>query len=382
MTVPPDGAPPGKPKRAQRLTGVDATYAVRRLLDELRLHQAELEAQNAELNRVQEQLEESLRRYAGLYNDAPLAYITLDALDQIVEINPAGATLLGDTSELLVGRQLRSFLREDMHDRYSALIEAARGTVANQTAEFRLRCPHDTTERSVRIDVRAIAATAFAVMLIDVSERRLLERSLLDATNHERQRFGADLHDGVAQDLAALTLKVAALVEEASGLGSPLTDRLRACETASRKALVGCRALARGMSPLDDCRGGLVQGMHELVQHAREAGGAEVELEVDLVCAITLAGGHQEHVYRIAQEALNNARRHSHGRRIKLAFVTTSTIVELRIEDDGRGLPTQIRPDALGLRLMEHRANTMGARFSITSASGKGTRVSCVCRQG
>lgn len=381
MSGPPDDGPQGRTRGAPPLSTAEASHAVRRLVEELRIHQAELEAQNVELNRVQQDLEASLRRFTDLYESAPLAYLTLNADGEIVQVNPSGANLLGHPREALLGRPLRGFIAAEAQDRYRDLMASLHDAGDTRAAEFALHAAPNAAHRTVQLEVRRTTPNVSAVMLIDMTERRLLERAVLDAATRERERLGADLHDGVAQELAGLSMELEALARRAEKDGSPLVGKLRQCAEASGHALQGCRALARGMSPLDERQGGLIQALRDLVGHVEGPHGPLFEVDIDERVPVMLADGSQEHLYRIAQEAISNVRRHSGARHARLSLVSMAHVITLTVEDDGTGLPASLRPDAMGLRLMRHRADAIGARLSVSSMAGKGTQVTCVCQQ-
>jgi signal transduction histidine kinase len=84
-----------------------------------------------------------------------------------------------------------------------------------------------------------------------------------------------------------------------------------------------------------------------------------------------------QHLYRIAQEALSNAVRHAHARRIAMELRGSTGELALQVEDDGMGLLADRRSGGMGLRTMGYRAQILGGRLMITPAPGGGTRVAC-----
>ena len=212
----------------------------------------------------------------------------------------------------------------------------------------------------------------------DLTERRRLERELLSASDNEQQRIGADLHDGLGQQLTGLACMAAAL-----------RDRLRAklpAETATaemvarlaNEATEQSRALARGLSPVTLEEHGLATALEDLSDQAQRLHNRE--------CRFTLRGPSPEmdhigaiHLYRIVQEAIHNAVRHGCALRVRVGLLTRGDRHRLIILDDGEGFDSQALRGASGrgLRLMNYRANMLGGVLTVRSSLGLGARVIC-----
>jgi hypothetical protein len=212
------------------------------------------------------------------------------------------------------------------------------------------------------------------------SERRLLEAALLDAVGREQRRFGTDLHDGLGQELTGLTLLLSAVTGAARASHSPLTaDLEQACEVA-RHATQSCRAIARGLSPIEPAEGGLIGALRDLVSRLKGTTGPSVEISISEVSRLGLSPAASDHLYRIAQEAIANALKHAHANSIKVLLDVEPQHVRLEVRDDGRGVK-ELDSLGLGLRTMQYRASMIGARFEITPSRPSGTCVICDCPQ-
>jgi PAS domain S-box-containing protein len=394
-----------RPRRSPRAAAPTLTNAGvpddLRLLHELQIHKVELESQNTELIRLRSELEASLARYTDLYEQAPLAYLTLDADGRIAQINRTGAALLARTRHQCIGQQFHRFLGEIAQELLWKMLDEARaGGEERQSEELELQRHDGRGPIRVRLELAhdAVSDTR-RVMMIDITERRLLEQALLNAGHREQLRLGADLHDGLGQELTGLSLRLAAMVRSAELGLQPRTAELASCHDAVLQSLAACRALARGLSPLAVYQGGIRQALQDLAEHSRHPSGPEVELEITETADNTLPMGHCDHIYRIVQEGVSNARRHSGAKRIGIAYRVDPRRITLTIADDGCGMAAGTDPHAhehsafdaaaadaesgsgLGLRLMWHRAKLIGARMSVVSAPGRGTRIRCVCNQ-
>jgi len=211
----------------------------------------------------------------------------------------------------------------------------------------------------------------------DVSWRKQLEREILEVSERERRRIGRDLHDGLGQRLTALELCAQGLVETVSGLSAPAGDSLRTLAKHLREAVAQTRQLSHGLSPVSLEAGGLVHALLELAESTSaltqvqcQFSGAGIETSPSPTAA--------SHLYRIAQEAVANALKHGHPRRILISLVQKRDRLIMEVFDDGQGflLSTDSGP-GLGLRVMRYRANLFGGELQVKTSPGRGTRISC-----
>lgn len=211
------------------------------------------------------------------------------------------------------------------------------------------------------------------------SEHTRLEHEILAVSERERHSIGADLHDNLGQQLTALELMCAALKEDAAGQPA-LVKRLTEMGRMLREAITQTRFLARGLVPVGSDPDALQVGLAELAERISGLGHTHCTFDCPEPVAIAkpfVAG----HLYRIAQEAVNNAIKHARAREIAVRLVETDEALVLEIADDGAGLPkTPARtPErrGLGLGVMQHRAWAIGAELTIASRRGEGVTVTC-----
>jgi signal transduction histidine kinase len=228
---------------------------------------------------------------------------------------------------------------------------------------------------------RTLAAVAQRQALVEAqTEQRRLENELLAAGERERQSIGADLHDGVGQLLTALELMCTALKADTARTQPAVSQQLDRMGTLLREAVAQTRYLARGLVPLGDEPDALQVGLTELAARTRALGRVDCEFDCPepvLLHNPVVTG----HLYRIAQEAVNNALKHAQARRLTLALRRSEGRVVLEIADDGVGLPTQPAGagGGVGLGLMRHRAKMIGAELDVQSARGRGVAIVCRC---
>lgn len=215
------------------------------------------------------------------------------------------------------------------------------------------------------------------ILARDVSERRRVERAVLDAVQDEERRIGAVLHDTLGQLLTGASYLCGSLeksMEENAGNTGRAINNLR---QVLQEAQTVTRQLARGLRPVEpvgESLPSLLEGLRSQLQLLFDV---KVDLRVspgfpDLDPEITAQ------LAQIAREAAFNAVRHGKPERIGLQLFQEGGMGRMEVEDDGIGFPSWIDLDrTLGVRLMQHRADTVGASLEISGRPGGGTRLRC-----
>lgn len=209
----------------------------------------------------------------------------------------------------------------------------------------------------------------------EMLERRRLEREIADIGDEERRRLGHELHDGVCQSITAALLHCQAL-EKRLGQGGELSLRnVESLNSLLTAAINEAHDVAVGLCPLEPAPGALAPALRALTKRLQNSSGIRCEF---------LATGNvrvpdpvvAQHLYRIAQEALSNAVRHSRASRITVELRGGDEELVVRIKDDGVGLPAELPAGGMGLHTMAYRAHVIDSTLHVESASG-GVRVSC-----
>ena len=201
----------------------------------------------------------------------------------------------------------------------------------------------------------------------------------LDASQEERRRIAAALHDGVVQELTAVSFLVASGAEEAASAGrAAQAGRLREAAATVRNSMGSLRSLLVEIYPPNLRAAGLGAALSDL---AGTVAGRDiaVTLQVDDEAEDSLGDDGEEAVYRIAQECLRNVTRHARAGEVTMTVTRHEHSVRLLVADDGRGFadPALLRkpPDGhLGLRLMQDVAAKAGGTLAVATAPGQGTR--------
>jgi signal transduction histidine kinase len=211
------------------------------------------------------------------------------------------------------------------------------------------------------------------------AEREEVASWALQASNEERQRIAATLHDGVVQQLAAASFAVAGEAQRAAADGDPrLSARLQDHAGTVRDAIAGLRSLLVDIYPPSLRTSGLAAALSDLARTTRGSG-AHVDVRVDEAAADALPEASREAVFRVAQESLRNAVRHADATSVALRlFAEEDGTIVLEIEDNGQGFDPSVvltNPEHghFGLHLMADAAARCGAGLSVSSSPGRGT---------
>ena len=211
----------------------------------------------------------------------------------------------------------------------------------------------------------------------EMQERARLEKEILEVSEREQRRIGHDLHDSVCQHWAATAMAGQVLSEKLAAKSQP--ERLDADEIVrlAENGITLTRNLAHGISPVEMEMDGLVTALREFATNTHQMFKVKCTFDCDAPTPISDAAT-ATHLYRIVQEAVQNAIRHGKPKQIIISLADEKKTVELMIEDDGAGLPDDWQANrGLGTRIMAHRAAMIGGRFSIEPNPTGGTLVRC-----
>jgi signal transduction histidine kinase len=200
-----------------------------------------------------------------------------------------------------------------------------------------------------------------------------LEREVMAVSERERHAIGADLHDGLGQQLTAIELMIAGLKADAAG-HPPLARGLDSVGKMLRDAIAQTRFLSRGLVPLGSGPDALQIGLAELAERMNGLRTLRCHFECPEPVVIDdefVAG----HLYRIAQEAVNNAAKHARATEVRVRLQGERSSVVLEVSDNGTGLAK--KRTGLGLGVIQYRAKMIGGDLQITSKKGEGVRVTC-----
>lgn len=217
--------------------------------------------------------------------------------------------------------------------------------------------------------------------MIDVTQQHHVQerlRRMLDLSERERRWAALEIHDGIVQEITGALMYVEAaqlqLPEASSGVRDPLEKAARLL----RHAVTEARAVLNGLRPplLDDQ--GLVTAIENLVEELRFTSGQEIQLH----CALDetrLEADHSITIYRIVQEALHNAWKHSASSQVDVQVDLVGDGIVIEISDRGIGFkPDQLAEGGHGLSGIRERAEAIGGRAHFISRPGEGATIRAV----
>ena len=208
-------------------------------------------------------------------------------------------------------------------------------------------------------------------------EHDRLQLEVISLPQREQQHFGRELHDGLGQQLTGLGLLARSLMQRVTGIETREQEMLEQLATGIEQALAEVRTLSRGLVPVQTDARGLVSALEELAARVARQSGIKIELLHENPILIS-DNETATHVYRIVQEAINNAVKHAQADRITLILEANNKEAVIEVRDNGQGIPANIdRSDGLGLRTMFHRCNLFGGSLDVSTREEGGTRVRC-----
>src|SRR5579859_4431170 len=216
---------------------------------------------------------------------------------------------------------------------------------------------------------------------IALTNARLYERARQLSVLEERARLARDLHDAVSQKLFSIRVKAhAASVLASRNLPGGDTGRaaaeMESVAVLAGDALAELRAVIDGLAPPEISEGGLAGSLRRYALLAGKAHGVRVRFVADDLPA--LGADREAALYRIAQEALHNALRHSGAAEVRVSVCAAPRRVTLEVSDQGNGFDPELAAGGRGLPSLRERAAGAGASLVIRSAPGQGTTVRVV----
>lgn len=331
--------------------------------------------------RAEQALRESEAKARAIVETTVDGVITIDKRGRIESFNDAAEDIFGYAEEEVKGENVKVLMpspyREE-HDGYMrSYRETGRRKIIGIGREVTGRrkdgstFPMDLAVSEVQLGDRRI----FTGIVRDITERRRLEKEILDVTEQERRRIGQDLHDGLGQMLTGIGLLSQNLARQLEQHDQAEAEEAVEITDLIREADQYARDLARGLTPVDLEASGLVAALERLVANAERL--FDIECVFDEVgSALIHDGTTATHMYRIAQEAVSNAVRHGQAERIKISLAAGTAQTRLRIQDDGVGFSeANTEGPGMGVHIMEYRARIVGGTLDISSTPGTGTTV-------
>ena len=329
----------------------------------------------SERKRAEEALKESEERYRAVVEQAAEGIVLVDVeTKRILETNAAYENLLGYSPEemrALTLYDLVPYAPESM-DCYVERVLERRVYVSGERSHKRKDGSLVDVEVSANVVISYGRREAMCVVVRDITERKLAEEALREAREAERRRIARDMHDRVLSDLV-YALSEIQIKQELSGEDEGLKDAAEAM----KRSVEGLRAAIFEIRLDETLERSLASSLEALAELTRRMarGRYTVELSLGEGVAEAVPAATGKELVRIIQEALNNARRHSGARKIRVTLKLEGDGVLAEVSDDGRGFEPRSSVGGVGTNSMRDRAEALGGELEVDSEPGKGTTV-------
>ena len=207
-------------------------------------------------------------------------------------------------------------------------------------------------------------------------QRRSLEKELIEIAEKEQRRIGEDLHDSICQDLISAGLFAKSLQHKLQTKRLPESNEAGELMRIACDAAQSVREIARGLIPADLKADSFIVVLRALTTDIKKR--SSVACRCRISRRITIPSNFVAyHLFRIAQEAVNNVIKHSHAKHVWIALGDSHGKVKLKIKDDGIGFRPRAATQGMGLHIMRYRASSIDAVLSVESRLAGGTIVTC-----
>ncbi len=353
-------------------------------------------------------LRQSEERILAILKTASDAIITIDNRGLIDSVNKSTESIFGYSSSEMVGQNVSILMPQPFRREHDSYIQRFLATgephIIGKGREVLCRRKDGTTFPADLAVSQVDHLGLFTGILRDISSRKVMQRHILEIASDEQRRIGLELHDGTQQELTGLSLYANALretIEYATLVDSNTAstwhfkvteyERLKSIAELLSKRLAETnqhvRDLAHGIMPIQVDAEGLRSALAELAKSINS--NEKISCEFECNGEVTIPNNTTAtHLYRIAQEAVNNALRHGSAERIRILLALQDDRVVLEVSDNGVGLDNEavIQGDVLnkgmGMRTMEYRASLIGGRLQILQLHEGGTLVRCEVSKG
>ena len=357
-----------------------------------------------ERKRVEANLREGEQLMRAILDTAADAIITINEHGIIQSANAATGHLFGYGASELIGQNINVLMPEPFHSEHNDYLRNYLRTgyariIGIGREVTGLRKDGVTFPMHLAVgEVQLAGRRLFTGIVHDLSERRNLERQIIEAATGEQRRIGQDLHDGLCQDLIGIAYSIDDIRSDLPIQASAAVGSLKQVAASVRTAATQARDLSHGLNPVDVRAGGLPTALENLTSRVSKSFGIRCKFIWDRIAQVpddTTA----THLYRITQEAISNAIKHGKAKTIQVSLTAPDGELVLSVSDNGKGISPPVRDGikhglplagrmmphgagpGIGLQTMQYRARVINGTFSAGPRKGGGTIVSCIFRR-
>lgn len=330
---------------------------------------------------AEEALREKEQRMRAIVETAVEGIITIDERGIVESLNPAACRIFGYQTEEVIGKNVKMLMPSsynEHHDGYlsnylrtgHAKIIGMGREVVGQRKDGDL-FPMELSVGEVELGDRRL----FTGLVRDISERRQLEQAVAAEAEQERARIARELHDGLGQQLGGLLFMMNGLQRDLQSAHAAQAETAAQLSNELATAITQARNLSHELYAVPPQPDGLVEALGNLAERVAAERGIACAFAGDSILVHNQAVA--SHLYRIAQEAVQNALKHSRATQIDIELVQRPANLELKVRDNGVGFSAQHNTRGLGLHTMEQRARLIGGQLTAHTQADGGVAVLC-----
>ena len=336
-----------------------------------------------DLKRVEEELQKERNFVSTILDTVGALVVVLDSEGRILRFNPACELTTGYSMEEVQGKCIWDlFLPPQEIDQFRSVFEVLRTDLLPQDYQSCWMTRHGDQRliawTSTLLPGNSDTSNYIIATGIDITERKQLEKAILDISAREQRRIGQDLHDGLGQHLTGIAFMAKVHEAKLAEKMSSETDDAAKIVKLVNDAIHRTRELSRGLLPVVSDSHGLMSALQMWATEVEDLFGISCRFQCETPVHIhdnTTA----THLYHIAQEAVNNAIKHGHPSTVLIQLTAENRRGTLKIADNGRGFAEASAGSAgMGLHIMKYRAGMISGVLEVQPDPNRGTIVTCI----
>ncbi|MCX8123171.1 MAG: PAS domain S-box protein [Spirochaetes bacterium] len=339
-----------------------------------------------DVKKTKEKLKKGLDIIQNLEDIAPAYFITLNEEGNILTCNKAMLQATGFVLDEILGKTCCDLFIPDFGQKaFRHQLSTMKKTKATRVFECSINTKSGE-EKIVQWHARPVYSNDefdyYMFIGIDITEKKQLEKKILQANLEERNRIARDLHDGLGQHLAGIIFKTEMLRLKLKNNYPQEADEIAEIQNMVHQAIEQTRLIARGLSPVDLNNKGLYSSLQEMIADINKNFSIKAILEWNITSNIDETID-TVHVYYIIREALNNAVKHGKPKNIAVTVSEDTMYYYLKVMDDGKGIPDEVDlTKGMGMHIMQYRAWIINASFQVQNNKNGGTIIQCTIQKG
>ncbi|MCP4132088.1 MAG: DUF3365 domain-containing protein [bacterium] len=324
--------------------------------------------------KTEEEKSAALTELKQVFNISTSGIILIDLDYNILRVNKGFLKLFNLEEQDITGKKCYEFWKEQICKTENCPLKKIKGgektfeyTIEKTVGDKQVSC----MVSSVPFYNRKGEMVGILEHFIDVSEMKKLERDIINISEEERQRIGQDLHDEVGQILTGSAFLVEVLDIKMDKKSYPEVEGLREIAELIDKAIVTTRMLSQGLNPVSMDDEGLEIALEEMAAEMEKVYGINCTVSINTVYPFKNNMIEASNIYYIAKESVNNAVKHGNAKNVDIILQDSELHFRLIVHDNGSGLNGNYKKtNGLGLKIMKHRAEMIGATLEILDSDG------------